>query len=558
MRQTHLHLPVLLAGLGLAASSGGARAAPTVTSLVNGFAQYAIANGQTPGVEVAVVTGGGNPQYFSFGTTHAGLALPPTKDTLFEIASVTKVFTTNLQGQAYLAGTFPLTETLKSFEPILGTLPPATAAVTLEQLGDFTGGFPSLPALCSKTGSTPPQTGCLPTLAPPITSYTAEDMAAFFRTYTLPGALPYPYIYSDFSIGLLGLLLGAPAGKPIENVALTGYEKLLTGQLLQPLHLSSTFFTVPAKSQALIATGYAPAIAEVSVTAQGEIGGFTIANPGAGYSKAPRVTISDGGGSGATATAVLNSAGAVSSIVLTNAGSGYTPPPSVTVSGGGATVAAKLKAIVAGGAVIGVAVVSGGSGYVRVPKITFSGGRGSDGSDATGTAVINNGVLTYVKIDGPGSGYVDPPRLVMTPAVAALDVVRIWAPAGGLKSSIADVAHFAAAAAGNTSVAGLAVPSSITNAFAVAEMPYACEGASPALAGCTSNESGLAWDIVPGTPTLVEKDGGLPGFGSLVIVDPADKAAVVVLTNSWSNSSSPAPQIAREIMNALIAEGLAR
>jgi FtsP/CotA-like multicopper oxidase with cupredoxin domain len=66
------------------------------------------------------------------------------------------------------------------------------------------------------------------------------------------------------------------------------------------------------------------------------LGGLTLTNGGTGYSSLPTVTISGGGGSGATAAAgVIN--GSVSSIVLTNPGSGYTSPPQVTFSGGGGT-----------------------------------------------------------------------------------------------------------------------------------------------------------------------------------------------------------------------------
>ena len=56
---------------------------------------------------------------------------------------------------------------------------------------------------------------------------------------------------------------------------------------------------------------------------------------GAGYTSAPTVAISGGGGSGATAEAVINSAGQVVSISITNQGTGYTSAPSVSLSGGG-------------------------------------------------------------------------------------------------------------------------------------------------------------------------------------------------------------------------------
>jgi FtsP/CotA-like multicopper oxidase with cupredoxin domain len=64
------------------------------------------------------------------------------------------------------------------------------------------------------------------------------------------------------------------------------------------------------------------------------VAGVTVA-PGAGgsgYLVAPNVTISGGGGTGATATAMFNAAGAVSGITVTNPGTGYTSDPLVAIS----------------------------------------------------------------------------------------------------------------------------------------------------------------------------------------------------------------------------------
>ncbi len=60
---------------------------------------------------------------------------------------------------------------------------------------------------------------------------------------------------------------------------------------------------------------------------------ITVDNGGSGYTSAPDVVISGGGGSGATATASLSS-GAVSSVNVTAAGSGYTSLPAISFSGG--------------------------------------------------------------------------------------------------------------------------------------------------------------------------------------------------------------------------------
>jgi len=61
---------------------------------------------------------------------------------------------------------------------------------------------------------------------------------------------------------------------------------------------------------------------------------ITVDAGGTGYTSAPTVTITGGGGSGATGTAVVTSGG-VSSITLDNPGTGYTSPPQVVITGGG-------------------------------------------------------------------------------------------------------------------------------------------------------------------------------------------------------------------------------
>ena len=66
----------------------------------------------------------------------------------------------------------------------------------------------------------------------------------------------------------------------------------------------------------------------------GPIKHISIDNGGTGYSSAPTISISGGGGSNATATATV-SGGAITAISITNAGSGYTSNPTVSISGGG-------------------------------------------------------------------------------------------------------------------------------------------------------------------------------------------------------------------------------
>ena len=77
------------------------------------------------------------------------------------------------------------------------------------------------------------------------------------------------------------------------------------------------------------------------------ISAITLANPGSGYVTAPKVTISGGGGSGASAYAIMNKDRTINRIVVTCRGEGYAADDNVTVAidsttGSGATATATL------------------------------------------------------------------------------------------------------------------------------------------------------------------------------------------------------------------------
>ncbi len=67
---------------------------------------------------------------------------------------------------------------------------------------------------------------------------------------------------------------------------------------------------------------------------------------------------------------------------------------------------------VLGGQVQFAVVTSLGAGYSFVPHVQFVGG---GGSGASGTAVMNNGMVTAININNPGSGYTTFPRVIIDP-----------------------------------------------------------------------------------------------------------------------------------------------
>ncbi|MEK9136673.1 MAG: DUF2589 domain-containing protein [Bacteroidota bacterium] len=71
---------------------------------------------------------------------------------------------------------------------------------------------------------------------------------------------------------------------------------------------------------------------------------------------------------------------------VTAAGTGYTTAPTVTITGGGGTGAAGTATISGGGAVTGLTLTTPGTGYTSAPTIGFTGGGGT-GATATATFI---------------------------------------------------------------------------------------------------------------------------------------------------------------------------
>ena len=129
---------------------------------------------------------------------------------------------------------------------------------------------------------------------------------------------------------------------------------------------------------------------------------------GAGYTSAPAVNFSGGGGVGASAVAVLSSSGTVvtdgyvNAVNVTNGGSGYTSPPTVNFSGGGGSAGGAAATAVLGtsGKVVSVNVSNVGTQcYSQASDVvvSFSGGSGS-GATAVGVLAPSRSCIYSVSV----------------------------------------------------------------------------------------------------------------------------------------------------------------
>ena len=161
----------------------------------------------------------------------------------------------------------------------------------------------------------------------------------------------------------------------------------------------------------------------VTTLVNGGIRYFTVTNRGGGYSSSPRVAISSAPVGGVTGVGSATMIGgivvcnsnvnpnlkSVQSVEVINAGYGYTVAPKVSFfgDGSGATATATI-----GNGVIGIiTVTNGGSGYTLPPTITFS---GISTVSAAATAVVSSaGVITHIRITNAGLGYTQAPTITI-------------------------------------------------------------------------------------------------------------------------------------------------
>ena len=99
---------------------------------------------------------------------------------------------------------------------------------------------------------------------------------------------------------------------------------------------------------------------------------IVITNPGSGYTLAPTLQVTGGGGSGAAGTVFIGD-GTVGVVTITSEGSGYTTAPSVTITGpvGVGTTATADAVISTAGTITAINITNAGAGYTSSPTITI-------------------------------------------------------------------------------------------------------------------------------------------------------------------------------------------
>lgn len=198
--------------------------ADNTDQVVNEVMQDYIQKNNIPGAAVLLYTEG-KPAAYYFGYADLDNKKPVTKDTIFEIGSLTKLMTTLLLAQEVDFAKMKLQDPITKYIP---TLPASFSTITLRSLATHTTGLPLFLPAAIKTR--------------------ADWEQKYAVNWKSDHAPDTKYTYSNVGIGLIGQALEAATHE--------SYDQLYRSKILNPLGMQPIGLVVPKKWQINVAKGY--------------------------------------------------------------------------------------------------------------------------------------------------------------------------------------------------------------------------------------------------------------------------------------------------------------
>ena len=225
-------IPILLSLLAVSVSVAAER--PSIPEPAKANIRNRVDLGFSPGIVVGLISADGT-DYFSYGSTALKNGAAVNEDTIFEIGSVSKVFTGLLLARLAEQGKLALEDPLSAHLPESVTVPErGDTPIRLVDLSTHRSGLPRLP-----DNMTPDD------MLNPYADYTIDQLYAFLSEHELRRDPGDAYEYSNLAAGLLGHVLELNTGK--------SYEKLVRGAIASKLGMKSTTVTLSPKMLARVA-----------------------------------------------------------------------------------------------------------------------------------------------------------------------------------------------------------------------------------------------------------------------------------------------------------------
>lgn len=195
-----------------------------------------LAYGESPSYAIGIIDKNGE-RYYNFGTKTIN-GTPVDEHTIYEIGSITKVFTATLLAQNVIDGKMKLDDPIKNYLPQEVKVPThGTKEITLGNLSDHTSGLPRMP---NNFHPANPKN--------PYADYTLDQLYSFLSGYELTRDVGEQFEYSNLAQGLLGQILARQASM--------SYENLMVEKIASPLNMDETRITLNEQMKENLAYGY--------------------------------------------------------------------------------------------------------------------------------------------------------------------------------------------------------------------------------------------------------------------------------------------------------------
>ncbi|MDL5050955.1 serine hydrolase [Oscillatoria amoena NRMC-F 0135] len=191
---------------------------------------------ETPGIVVGVYEDG-KVVYYAYGIADVQTGRAVTAQTLFEIGSITKTFTTSMTAVLSLQKKINFTDSAQKYLPSKMILPKKNGkTISIQHLATAHSGLPRMPMNFSPEDP-----------ADPYIDYDEDQLTGFISNYELSRDPGSQYEYSNLGMGLLGYI--------ITRVERKSYSASVTNLITGPLSMNNTFISGQRQDMAL-ATGY--------------------------------------------------------------------------------------------------------------------------------------------------------------------------------------------------------------------------------------------------------------------------------------------------------------
>jgi len=200
---------------------------------------------QAVGIVVGVIEPDGR-RVVAYGNLAKGDPRALDGDTVFEIGSISKVFTSLLLADMVNRKEVTFDDPAARYLPENVRMPERSGkSITLLDLSTHRSGLPPVP------GNLKPKEA-----ANPYAGYSVADLYQFLSSYTLPRDPGSEFEYSNLGAGILGHLLANRAG--------TDYESLIRSRITQPLRMPDTSIMLSSSMEQRMATGHNALLAPVA------------------------------------------------------------------------------------------------------------------------------------------------------------------------------------------------------------------------------------------------------------------------------------------------------